>query len=43
MNMVFYEIEHGIGTNHFLFERNVDHSFPLHMHGCYEMVLMQEG
>ena len=43
MNMVFYEIEHGIGTNHFLFERNVDHSFPLHMHGCYEMVLMLEG
>lgn len=43
MNMVFYEIEHGIGTNHFLFERNVDHSFPLHMHGCYEMVMMLEG
>jgi AraC-like DNA-binding protein len=43
MNMIFYEIEHGIGTNHFLFERNTDHSFPLHMHGCYEMVLMLEG
>ena len=43
MNMVFYEIEHGIGTNHFLYERNTDHSFPLHMHRCYEMVLMLEG
>ena len=43
MNTVFYEIEHGIGTNHFLFERNTNHSFPLHMHGCYEMVLMLEG
>ncbi len=43
MNMVFYEIEHGLGTNHFLFERNTDHSFPLHMHRCYEMVLMLNG
>ena len=43
MNMVFYEIEHGIGTNHFLFERNTNHSFPLHMHRCYEMVLMLDG
>lgn len=43
MSMVFYEIEHGIGTNHFLYERNTDHSFPLHMHRCYEMVLMLDG
>ena len=43
MNMVFYEIEHGIGTNHFLYEKNTNHSFPLHMHRCYEMVLMLEG
>ena len=43
MNMVFYEIEHGIGSNHFLYERNTNHSFPLHMHRCYEMVLMLEG
>ena len=43
MSMVFYEIEHGVGTDHFLFERNTDHSFPLHMHRCYEMVLMLEG
>jgi len=42
-NMVFYEVEHSVDTNHFLFERNTDHSFPLHMHRCYEMVLMQEG
>jgi AraC-like DNA-binding protein len=43
MNTVFYEIEHGTSSNHFLFERNVNHSFPLHMHRCYEMVLVQEG
>ncbi len=43
MNMVFFEIKYGIGTNHFLFERNINHSFPLHMHRCYEMVLMLEG
>ena len=43
MSMFFYEIEHGVGANHFLYERNVNHSFPLHMHRCYEMVLMLEG
>lgn len=43
MSMVFFEIEHGLGSNHFLFERNTDHYFPLHMHRCYEMVLMLEG
>ena len=43
MSTVFYEIEHGLGTNHFLFERNTDHSFPMHMHRCYEMVLMLDG
>ena len=43
MNPIFYEIEHGTISNHFLFEKNVDHSFPLHMHRCYEMVLMLEG
>ena len=43
MNIVFYEIEHGVSSNHFLLERNTNHSFPLHMHRCYEMVLMLEG
>lgn len=43
MNMVFYEIEHGLGTNHFLYERNTDHNFPLHMHRSYEMVLVLKG
>ena len=43
MNMVFYEIEHGISANHFLYERNTDHSFPLHMHRSYEMVLVLQG
>ena len=43
MNMVFYEIEHGISANHFFYERNTDHSFPLHMHRSYEMVLVLQG
>lgn len=43
MGTVFYEIEHGIRTSHFLFEKNYDHSFPLHMHRCFEMVFMLEG
>ena len=43
MSMIFFEIEHGLGSNHFLFERNTNHYFPLHMHRCYEMVLMLEG
>ena len=43
MNMIFYEIEHGIGSNHFVYEKNTNHSFPLHMHRCYEMVLMLDG
>lgn len=41
--MVFYEVRHGISAGHFLFEKNTDHSFPLHMHRSYEMVLMLEG
>ena len=43
MDIIFYELEHGVGSNHFLFERNTDHSFPLHMHRCYEMVLLLDG
>ncbi len=42
-NIVFYEVKHSVDTNHFLFELNTDHSFPLHMHRCYEMVLMLDG
>lgn len=41
--MVFYEIEHGLGTRHFLFEEHTNHTFPLHMHRCYEVVLMLDG
>ncbi len=42
-DMIFYELRHGAVTNHFIIERNTDHSFPLHMHRCYEMVLMLDG
>lgn len=43
MNMVFYEIEHGINANHFSYGRNIDQTFPLHMHRSYEMVLVLKG
>ncbi len=43
MEAIFYEIEHALGTGHFLFERNTNHSFPLHMHRCFEMVMMTDG
>lgn len=40
---VFYEIKHGIGADYFTVERNSDFSFPLHMHRCYEIILLLEG
>ena len=40
---VFYEIKHGVGADYFTVERNRDFSFPLHMHRCYEAVLLLEG
>ena len=42
-DMIFYELRHGAVTNHFIIERNTNHGFPLHMHRCYEMVLMLDG
>ena len=43
MNMMFYEIEHDIGMNHFRYMKKTNMSFPLHMHRCYEMMLMLDG
>ena len=43
MEPLLYEIEHGIGTGHFMLYERDSHVFPLHMHRCYEFVLMVSG
>ncbi len=43
MNAVFYELKHEIGADYFTLEENRDFSFPMHMHRCYEIILMLEG
>lgn len=43
MEPLLYEIEHGIGTGHFMLYERENHVFPMHMHRCYEFVLMVSG
>ena len=43
MNNAFYELKHEIGADYFTVERNHDFSFPLHMHRCFEIILLLEG
>lgn len=43
MEPLLYEIEHGIGTGHFMLYQRENHVFPVHMHRCYEFVLMVSG
>ena len=43
MEPLLYEIEHGIGTGHFMLYERENHVFPVHMHRCYEFVLMVSG
>lgn len=43
MNNAFYELKHEIGADYFTVEKNHDFSFPLHMHRCFEIILVQEG
>lgn len=43
MQPLLYEIEHGIGTGHFMLYERDSHVFPMHMHRCYEFVLMLSG
>lgn len=43
MQPLLYEIEHGIGTGHFMLYQRQNHVFPMHMHRCYEFVLMLSG
>lgn len=43
MKSAFYESKHGIGADYFTVEQNRDFSFPLHLHRCYEIILLLEG
>ena len=43
MEPLLYEIEHGIGTEHFMLYERDNHVFPMHMHRCFEFVLMISG
>ncbi len=43
MNSAFYELKHEISADYFTVEQNRDFSFPLHMHRCYEIILLLEG
>lgn len=40
---LLYEIEHGIGTKHFMLYKRENHKFQTHMHRCFEIVLVLEG
>lgn len=43
MNNAFYELKHEIGADYFTVERRQNFSFPLHMHRCFEIILLLEG
>ena len=43
MKEFFYEWKHDISADYFTLEEAKSFSFPLHMHRCYEMILLREG
>ena len=43
MSNAFYELKHEIGADYFTVEQNRDFTFPLHMHRCFEIILLLEG
>lgn len=43
MNSFFYECKHEISADYFTVEQNRNFSFPMHMHRCYEIILVLEG
>lgn len=43
MSEFFYELRHDIGSDYFTVERGRDLSFPLHMHRCFEIILVTAG
>ena len=43
MKEFFYELKHDIGADYFTVEEAESFSFPMHMHRCYEIILLGEG
>lgn len=43
MSNAFYELKHEIGADYFTVEHNHDFSFPMHMHRCFEIILLLDG
>lgn len=43
MDSAFYELRHDNVADYFTLERNQNLTFPLHMHRCFEIILMLEG
>ena len=43
MSEFFYELKHDTGADYFTVEHGQDMSFPLHMHRCFEIILITEG
>lgn len=43
MKDFFYELRHDVGADYFAVEEARDFSFAMHMHRCYEIILVREG
>ena len=43
MKEFFYEGKHDVGADYFTVETGRDFSFPMHMHRCFEIILLTEG
>ena len=43
MKDFFYELKHEITADYFTVEEATDLSFPMHMHRCFEIILLFEG
>ena len=43
MKEFFYELKHEISADYFTVEEAECFSFPMHMHRCYEIILVREG
>ena len=43
MEQCFYQSMHGIDSDYFIVEQHEDFAFPLHLHRCFEIILMLEG
>jgi len=41
--MAFYENKHGFDADHFLVESQENYDYPMHVHRCLELILVEEG